>query len=180
MGKLFDAHAKLFPDLIYEKDVYEKRPGCDPELICHGLEPITDIERDGMNGLSDVDIEILTHKLSSIVEEARDVYMALSISEGIISGDMNCGIFTASGDPVAVGTGIYFHTLLNNAQLKYILKYYRNDPSVGLADGDVFFFNEELAGGVHNFDMFTAMPIYWEGEVVAWAEFGVTRGIQAR
>ena len=176
MGKLFDAHAKLFPDLIYEKDVYEKRPGCDPELICQGLEPITDIEREGMNGLSDIDTEILTHKLSSIVEEARDVYMALSISEGIISGDMNCGIFTASGDPVAVGTGIYFHTLLNNAQLKYILKYYRNDPSVGLADGDVFFFNEELAGGVHNFDMFTAMPIYWEGELVAWAEVGGHQG----
>ena len=176
MGRLFKQHAELFPDLMYEKDVYPKRPGCDPDLICHGLEPITPVEREGMEGLSDVDTEILTHKLSSIVEEARDVYMALSISEGIISGDMNCGIFTASGDPVVVGTGIYFHTLLNNAQLKYILKYYRHDPSVGLADGDVFFFNEELAGGVHNLDMFTAMPIFWEGKLVAWAEVGGHQG----
>ena len=126
--------------------------------------------------LNDVDADILTHKLSSIVEEARDVYMALSISEGIITGDMNCGIFTASGDPVVVGTGIYFHTLLNNAQLKYILKYYRDDPSVGLADGDIFFFNEELAGGIHNLDMFSAMPLFWEGELVAWAEVGGHQG----
>ncbi len=176
MGALFDTHARLFDGLTYDRDVYDHRPGCDPELICHGLEPVTEIERRGMQGLSDIDVEILTHKLSSIVEEARDVYMSLSISEGIITGDMNCGLFTASGDPASIGTGIYFHTLLNNAQLKYILAYYRDDPSVGLADGDVFFFNEELAGGVHNLDMFTAMPIFWEGELVAWAEVGGHQG----
>ncbi len=176
MGVLFDRHVRLFDDLIYDRDVYAKRPGCDPELICRGLEPVTEIERAGMALLSDIDVEILTHKLSSIVEEARDVYMSLSISEGIITGDMNCGIFTASGDPVVVGTGIYFHTLLNNAQLKYILKYYRDDPSVGLADGDIFFFNEELAGGIHNLDMFTAMPIFWQDRLVAWAEVGGHQG----
>lgn len=176
MGHLFDTNARLFDGLIYDRDVYDKRPGCDPELICHGLEPVTDIECKGMAKLSGVEVELLTHKLSSIVEEARDVYMSLSISEGIITGDMNCGIFTASGDPVSVGTGIYFHTLLNNAQLKYIRKYYENDASVGLADGDVFFFNEELAGGVHNLDMFSAMPIFWEGELVAWAEVGGHQG----
>ena len=153
-----------------------RRPGCDPDLIARGLEPITDVERAGMARLSAVDVELLTHKLSAIVEEARDVYMALSISEGIITGDMNCGLFTASGDPVVVGTGIYFHTLLNNAQLKYINKYYRDDPSVGLRDGDIYFFNEELAGGVHNMDMFTAMPIFWQGELVAWAECGGHQG----
>ena len=176
MGKLFDQHARLFDGLIYERDAYEKRPGCDPELICRGIEPVTDLERQGMEMISEVDAELLTHKLSSIVEEARDVYMALSISEAVIMGDMNCGLFTASGDPVVVGTGIYFHTLLNNAQLKYINKYYANDPTVGLRDGDFFFFNEELAGGVHNLDMFTAMPIFWEGELIAWSECGSHQG----
>jgi len=176
MGKLFDKHIRLFDGLIYERDAYDKRPGCDPELICRGLEPITDIERRGMERISTIDFELLMHKLSSIVEEARDVYMNLSISEGIITADMNCGIFTASGDPVIVGTGIYFHTLLNNGQLKYINKYYRNDPSVGLTDGDIYFFNDELAGGIHCFDMFTAMPVFWEGELVAWVECGGHQG----
>ena len=176
MGKLFDEHSHLFDGLIYERDAYSKRPGCDPDLICRGLEPITEIERRGMEQLTDVELEIMTHKLSSVVEEARDVYMELSISEGVIMGDMNSGLFTASGDPALVGTGIYFHTLLNNAQLKYINKYYRNDPTMGLRDGDIFFFNDELAGGVHVFDMFTAMPIFWEGELVAWAEVGGHQG----
>lgn len=176
MGKLFDQHARLFEGLIYETDAYGRRPGCDPELISHGLEPVTEIERRGMTQLTDVDAELLTHKLTAIVEEARDVYMALSITESVITGDMNCALFTASGDPVAVATGIYFHTMLNNAQIKYVNKYYRNDPTVGLADGDIYFFNDELGGGVHAFDMFTAMPVFWEGELVAWATCGGHQG----
>jgi acetophenone carboxylase len=176
MGKLFDKYVRLFDGFIYERDAYGKRPGCDPDIIAQGLAPITDIESRGMAKLSAVDVDLLTHKLSAVVEEARDVYMSLSISEGIITGDMNCGLFTASGDPVVVGTGIYFHTLLNNAQLKYINKYYRDDPSVGLRDGDIYFFNDELAGGVHNMDMFSAMPIFWQGELIAWAECGGHQG----
>ena len=176
MGRLFDQNHKLFDGLIYTRDVYDARPGCDPELICRGLEPITEIEQRGIDQLSDLDTDLLTHKLTSVVEEARDVYMALSISEGIITGDMNCGIFTASGDPVVVGTGIFFHTLLNNGQLKYINKYYRDDPTVGLKDGDLYFFNEELAGSTHNNDMFMAMPIFAEGELIAWAEVGGHQG----
>ncbi|MBM3485068.1 MAG: hypothetical protein FJX67_00315 [Alphaproteobacteria bacterium] len=176
MGLLFEQNARLFDGLTYDMDVYGKRPGCDPELICHGLEPVTEIERRGMERVSEIDADLMIHKLSSIVEEGRDVYMALSISEGIITGDMNCGIFTASGDPVAVATGIYFHTLLNNGQIKYINKYYRPNPTVGLQDGDIYFFNDELGGGIHVFDMFTAMPIFYKGELIAWAEVGGHQG----
>ena len=176
MGALFDRHAKLFDGLVYDMDAFEKHPGADPELTSHALEPVTEIEQRGMAGIADVELDILTHKLTAIAEEARDVYMALSITESVITGDMNCGIFTASGDPVAVATGIYFHTLLNNAQLKYVNKYYRNDPTVGLRDGDIFFFNDEIAGGVHAFDMFTAMPVFWQGELIGWASCGGHQG----
>jgi acetophenone carboxylase len=176
MGRLFDTHAHLFDGLYYRTDAYGKHPGIDPELICHGLEPVTELEQRGIDKVTDVDVELLVHKLTAIVEEARDVYMALSITESVITGDMNCGIFTASGDPVAVATGIYFHTMLNNAQLKYANKYYKSDPTVGLADGDVYFFNDETAGGVHAFDMFTAMPVFWKGEHIAWVTCGGHQG----
>jgi N-methylhydantoinase B/oxoprolinase/acetone carboxylase alpha subunit len=176
MASLFETHADLFHDLVYHRDVFERQPGVDPELISHSLEPITERERAGMQGLSDVDAELISHKLTAIVEEARDLYMSLSITESVITGDMNCGIFTASGDPVAVGTGIYFHTLLNNAQLKYVNKYYRKDPTVGLRDGDIYFFNDEVAGGVHAFDMFTAMPVFWDNALIAWVTCGGHQG----
>ncbi len=176
MGKLFDRYAALSEGLIYEHDAYERRPGVDPELISHGLEPVTELERRGMEAVTEIDVELLFHKLTAIAEEARDVYMSLSISEAIMTGDMNCGIFTASGDPAVVATGIYFHTMLNNAQLKYAKKYYEPDPTVGLSDGDIYFFNDELGGGVHPFDMFTAMPVFHRGTHVAWVTCGGHQG----
>ncbi len=176
MGKLFDRYAALSEGLIYEHDAYGRRPGVDPELISHGLEPVTELERRGMDAVAEIDVELLFHKLTAIAEEARDVYMSLSISEAIMTGDMNCGIFTASGDPAVVATGIYFHTMLNNAQLKYAKKYYEPDPTVGLSDGDIYFFNDELGGGVHPFDMFTAMPVFFEGVHVAWVTCGGHQG----
>ena len=177
MGELFDRHAVLFDGLYYRTDAYGRQPGIDPALISRGLEPPTELERAGMARVTDLDADLLTHKLTAIVEEARDVYMALSITESVITGDMNCGIFTASGDPAAVATGIYFHTMLNNVQLKYAKKYYEPDPTVGLADGDVYFFNDETAGGVHTFDMFTAMPVFWNDIHVAWVTCGGHQGV---
>ncbi|WP_166397661.1 hydantoinase B/oxoprolinase family protein [Rubrobacter marinus] len=176
MGRLFDEKARLFEGLVYDGNAFGKGPAWDPSLLKEGPAPLTELEREGIDRLSDVDLELMRHKLTSIVEEARDVYMSLSISEGIITGDMNCSIFTASGDPAVVATGIYFHSLLNYTQVKYINKYYRNDHTVGLKDGDIYFFNDELGGGVHTFDMFVAMPIFYEGELIAWAEVGGHQG----
>ncbi len=175
MKRLRDKIA-LLPEKVYDRPAYGAGPGRDPAILARGIEPPTELELRGMAGISDVELEIFLHKMTSIVEEARDVYTNLSISEGIITGDMNASIFTASGDPAVVATGIYFHSLLNYAQVKYILAYYRNDPTVGLRDGDIFFFNDPTCGGVHSFDMFVTMPIFYQGELVAWAEVGGHQG----
>ena len=37
MGKLFDKHVRLFDGFVYSRDAYDKRPGCDPEIIAQGL-----------------------------------------------------------------------------------------------------------------------------------------------
>jgi acetophenone carboxylase len=167
---------RLHPGLVYDRHPYGKAAGRDPDLLVRGIEPPSDLEQQGMAALSVVDLEVFQHKMTAVVEEAREVYMALSISEGIITGDMNASIFTAEGDPAVVATGIYFHTLLNYAPVKYILKYYRDDPTVGLQEGDVYFFNDPTAGGVHTFDMFVSAPIFFQGELIGWAEVGGHQG----
>jgi acetophenone carboxylase len=166
----------LHDGLVYDRHPYGKAAGRDPDLLVRGIEPASALEQDGMAALSVVDLEVFQHKMTAVVEEAREVYMALSISEGIITGDMNASIFTPEGDPAVVATGIYFHTLLNYAPVKYILKYYRDDPTVGLREGDVYFFNDPTAGGVHTFDMFVSAPIFFEGELIGWAEVGGHQG----
>jgi N-methylhydantoinase B/oxoprolinase/acetone carboxylase alpha subunit len=167
---------KLHEGLVYDRHPYGKAPGRDPELLTRGIEPPSELELEGMEQMSLLELEVFQHKMTSIVEEARDVYMALSISEGIITGDMNASVFTPEGDPAVVATGIYFHTLLNYGQVKYVMKYYRDDPTVGLQDGDVYFFNDPTCGGVHTFDMFVTAPIFYKGVLVGWAEVGGHQG----
>lgn len=175
MGRLRDS-IRLHDGLIYDRHAYGKAPGRDPELLIRGTEPPSPLELAGMEAMSMVDLEVFRHKMNSIVEEARDVYMSLSISEGIITGDMNATIFTPGGDPAVVATGIFFHSLLNYGPIKYVLEYYRDDPTVGLRDGDVYFFNDPTCGGVHTFDMFVFAPIFFEDELIGWAEVGGHQG----
>ena len=115
--------------------------GPDPKIVRnHKLMPRTQEEEHALE--SDIDaqrINLVRGRLESALEEGFNMVEKMGVAPGAKWGDLVTAIFTASGDPVVVGTGIYFHTLLNNAQLKYILKYYRHDPSVGLAEGDVFF-----------------------------------------
>lgn len=167
---------RLFDGLIYDRHVYGKSPGCDPDLISGGVDPATGLEQEGMANLSMVDTTLLFHKFNAIVEEAREVYYDLSISEAIAYGDMGCGICTASGDPAVVATGIYMHVLLNYGPIKYIMTYYRDDPTVGVHDGDIFFYNDETCGCVHTFDHFLCMPIFYDGTLVAWATVGGHQG----
>ena len=175
-GSNLRGRIRLDPSLVYDRHPYGKAAGRDPDLLVRGIEPPSELEQQGMASLSVVDLEVFQHKMTAIVEEAREVYMALSISEGIMTGDMNASVFTPEGDPAVVATGIYFHTLLNYAPVKYILTYYRDDPTVGLQDGDVYFFNDPTAGGVHTFDMFVTAPIFFEGELIGWAEVGGHQG----
>jgi acetophenone carboxylase len=167
---------RLHQGLVYERSPFDRAPGRDPDLLVAGLAPPSELETAGMAELSEVDLELFSHKMTSVVEEAREVYMALSISEGIITGDMNASIFTPEGDPAIVATGIYFHTLLNYPPVKYVLEYYRDDPTVGLRDGDIYFFNDPTCGGVHTFDMFVAAPIFDGDELIGWAEVGGHQG----
>jgi len=167
---------RLQEGLVYSTHAYGRGPGRDPELLVRGVEPPTALELEGMAAMSVVDLQVFSHKMVSIVEEAREVYMALSISEGIITGDMNASLCTASGDPAVVASGIFFHSLLNSGPIKYAVKYYRDDPTMGLRDGDMFFFNDPTAGGVHSFDMFVAAPIFVGDTLVAWAQLGGHQG----
>ena len=44
-----------------------------------------------------------------------------------------------------MSTGVILHALLHYGPVKYVLKYYADDPAVGLEDGDIYFFNEPTA-----------------------------------
>src|ERR671931_1514911 len=84
-----------------------------------------------------------------------------------IAGDVMVALFSADGDLVNAAAGTYLHAIIQPILIKYILEQYGENP--GIRDGDIWFANHALYGGIHNTDQVIVLPIFHEGRLIAWA-----------
>jgi acetone carboxylase alpha subunit len=92
-------------------------------------------------------------------------------------GELCYGLFTPEGDSIAVSTGIIVHIHTMSEAIKYMINHgYEESP--GIEPGDIFVNNDTHVGDVHPCDIMTLIPIFHEGELVAWAG-GVNHVIDA-
>ena len=131
-------------------------------------EPMTEREKAAQEKIDDVDYDIFVHKMSMVAQEGKETTMKLGASSGMRWGDVAFGIYTVQGDLAVVATGIWFHAVLGQLPVKYIVKHWLNDPSVGVKEGDSFFFNDPFYGGVHPADMGLCVPVFHEGELICF------------
>jgi acetophenone carboxylase len=83
-----------------------------------------------------------------------------------VAGDSLVGVMNAQGDIVNGSCGTYLHAVIPPLVIKYILHSYGQNP--GINDGDLWFANDAVYGGIHNPDQMVAMPVFYEGELIAW------------
>lgn len=131
-------------------------------------EPITAEEARAMENMDPTDFEILNHKMNMIALEGKETTQKLGASAGMRWGDVAFGIYTAQGDLAVCATGIWFHAALGQIPVKYIVKHWVNEPSVGVKEGDSFFFNDPFYCGVHGGDMGLAVPVFYKGKLVCF------------
>ncbi len=131
-------------------------------------EPMTPRETAAQDKIDDVDYDIFVHKMNMVAQEGKETTMKLGASSGMRWGDVAFGIYTAQGDLAVVATGIWFHAVLGQLPVKYIVKHYVKDSSVGVKEGDSFFFNDPFYGGVHPADMGLCVPVFHEGELICF------------
>lgn len=139
-------------------------------------EPETAREAAAQHGIDDLEFEIFQHKAGMIALEGKETTMRLGASTAMRWGDVAFGIYTAQGDLAICATGIYHHAVLSQIPIKYIVKHWKDDPSVGLEEGDSFFYNDPFYGGVHNADMGLAIPVFADGELVCFIGAAVHTG----
>jgi len=139
-------------------------------------EPMTETEANAQGLIDDVEFEIFKHKMHMIGLEGKETTMKLGASTAMRFGDVAFGIFTAQGDLAVCATGIYHHAVLGQIPLKYIVKHWVNEPSVGVKDGDSFFYNDPYYAGVHNADMGLAVPVFHEGKLICFIGAAVHTG----
>jgi N-methylhydantoinase B/acetone carboxylase alpha subunit len=107
---------------------------------------------------------------------ARETALNISASPIVKEiGELCFALYTPEGDSVALSTGIIVHVHTMSDAIKYMVRQgYEENP--GIAPGDVFTNNDAMIGDVHNADVQTMVPIFWEDELVGWAA-GVTHEI---
>lgn len=141
-------------------------PSSEEKLAMLKVEPATPEELAAMESLSPGDYEVGYQRTNDIVDEALEVFQRSSRSNMGVAGDVMLAIFTAKGDLVNCAAGTYLHAIIQPILIKFILKNYGNNP--GIKEGDIWFANDPLYGGIHNPDMVCIMPVYHEGKLIAW------------
>ncbi len=142
-------------------------PSPDEKLAWIRLEPPTEEELRGLELLRPGDYEIGFQRTNDILDEALEVFQRSCRSSMGIAGDVMVALFTAQGDLVNAAAGTYLHAIIQPIIVKYIRKYYSENP--GIAEGDVWCANDALYGGIHNPDVVCLVPIFYNGELIAWA-----------
>ena len=134
----------------------------DMEFVERGMKPSPPSPEaiSAMDELGPGDYEIFSEKLNIICEEGKKVMSQMGISSMLHSGDTMAGVYTAEGDLVTAACGTYLHVVTGQVPVKFILKFFQEDDSVEVNEGDVFYCNEAIYGGIHNPDQFAIMPIF--------------------
>ncbi|MEX2253540.1 MAG: hydantoinase B/oxoprolinase family protein [Thermoleophilaceae bacterium] len=117
--------------------------------------------------------EKLFSRLRGGLVSARETALNISASPIVRElGELCFALYTPEGDSVALSTGIIVHVHTMSDAIKYMVRSeYEDNP--GIRPGDIFANNNPVIGDVHNADVQTFVPIFWEDELVAWAG-GVT------
>lgn len=136
------------------------------------------------DGLSELRLKseqpILYEKIFSKIRgglvNARETAMNISASPIVKEiGELCFALYTPEGDSVALSTGIIVHVHTMSDAIKYMIRQgYEENP--GIAPGDIFINNDPFIGDVHNADVQTLVPLFWEGRIIGWAG-GVTHEI---
>ncbi|MCZ7662780.1 MAG: hydantoinase B/oxoprolinase family protein [Thermoleophilia bacterium] len=130
--------------------------------------PATDDETACMELLEPGDLEVYGSKIDEIIAEAKEIFMRIGVSAMLRTGDLVVAICTASGDMVAASTGTYAQAVISQLPVKFTVQNWLDNPTVGAKPGDIFYFNEPLYGSMHGPDQTAFMPVFNDGELVAW------------
>jgi N-methylhydantoinase B/oxoprolinase/acetone carboxylase alpha subunit len=142
-------------------------PTADEKLAMIRLAEPSENELRAVASLAPGDYEIGFQRTNDILDEALEVFQRSSRSSMGIAGDVMIALFTASGDLVNAAAGTYLHAIIQPILIKYILSEYGENP--GVRDGDIWFANDALYGGIHNPDQVIVLPIFHDGNLIAWA-----------
>ena len=115
-------------------------------------------------------------RLRGALVNARETALHISASAIVREiGELAFQLYTPEGDCIATSTGIIVHVHTGSLAIKYMIEEdYEHGRSI--QPGDIFCNNDNDLGNVHTADVHTLIPIFYDGELIAWAD-GVTHEV---
>ncbi|MDX2483965.1 MAG: hydantoinase B/oxoprolinase family protein [Pseudodonghicola sp.] len=153
--------------------------GPDPEIMQnHDLMPRTQDEDAAIAKVSDTHIVAkIRDRLQSGCDEGFEMVEQMGAAPGAKWGDVITGVYSASGDlAIASAGGVLIFSALVHHPIKFIIKNWINEPTVGVKDGDGFIHNDSRYGNVHNTDQSMILPIFHDGKLLCWVASTVHEG----
>ncbi|MES1945579.1 hydantoinase B/oxoprolinase [Salinisphaera sp. PC39] len=142
-----------------------------PEIMdYHGLAGRTPVEDTALSAETDpARLSIVRDRMQAALDEAFDMLANISVAPGAKWGDMVTALYTPSGDLSLASTGgvVIFSNLVQYST-KFINKYWIDEPTVGVREGDAFMHNDARYGTPHNADQAMHMPLFHDGRIIAW------------
>lgn len=145
--------------------------GPDPEIMRdHSVVKTSAREEQALKNFDNSDdINLIRHKLQTACNESFDMVEQMGAAPGAKWGDLISGVWSMHGDlAMASMGGVLIFSVLTQHPVKFILKYWKDDPTVGLKDGDVFMHNDARYGNIHNTDQSLVIPVFHEGELICF------------
>lgn len=115
-----------------------------------------------------VKAELLHSRLMSSLISGRETTKMISGSPFVGEvAELCIGLYTPEGDNIIQSTGIQVHIRLMGDNITWMVE---NDyeEDVGIEDGDLFLANDPVIAGIHAPDLYDILPIFFEGELIAW------------
>ncbi len=159
---------EYFADLLYNQPVMY---GPDPEIMTnHRIAPRTERDESALATVTDeVELKITQRRLESILESAKEMLQQVSAAPAAKWGDLSMGVYSLEGDlAICTSSGVNIFSAAASPVPKFIKRYWADEPTVGVREGDVFYHNDANYGGVHNPDHTLLLPLFADGEQIAW------------
>ena len=119
-------------------------------------------------GLPEVDVvtfEVLRHRLWEINDEMALMMGRISGAPSVYeSGDFNVALLTADGQGLYAGVFVVRQASALDIVVQSVIKLFGDD----IHDGDAFMTSDPWYGALHAMDTAVVVPIFHEGERVAW------------
>lgn len=119
------------------------------------------------NKLDPITLEVVRNKLEGIANEMESTLLRSSFSPIVREGlDASASLFTIEGESLAQAVAIPLHLA---TMIPVVQRIASEFPPSSMSEGDIYLMNDPYLGGTHLPDIALVMPIFAEGQLIAFA-----------